>query len=216
MFKRRILPAACCCIALCVVSEMDKNVSVQPVSAKKQQNSDTLYVNMQQAMMESKQGQVAQGVVEAKEKEFAQLAQQDQQRMVTVKNELDTKGSMLNPDERRKLENEFNNLQRDYQGKMQNWRDDLQYVMQRETDVMIEQIQQAAKVLADNEKKDLVVDVPTGRVLFIREDRDSTRDLVTILDNQYMQKNKAKQAAATNAPVAPTAPKSDAAKVAKV
>lgn len=212
MFKRRILPAACCCIVLCIVSDMDKSVAVQPVVAKKEHNSDTLYVNMQQAMMESKQGQVAQATVEAKEKEFAQLAQQDQQRMVTLKTDLETKGSMLNADERRKLENEFNSLQRDYQGKMQGWRDDLQYIMQRETDVMIEQIQQAAKILADNAKKDLVVDVPTGRVLFIREDRDSTSDLVTILDNQYMQKNKAKQAIT----VAPAISKGDAAKVDKV
>jgi len=217
---KKILPVVVCgSLALCIVSEMDKNVSmVQPVMPKKIYGSDTMYVNMQEAMMKSMQGKQAQKVVESEEVRYADLAQKEQQRMMNIKNDLDTKGSMLNMDERRKMENEFNGLQRDYQNKIQDWRNELQYAMQRETDTMIKEIEQAAKTLAINEKKELVVDVPTGRILYINEDRDNTDDLIALLDNQYMQKNKAKPAmpGSTPAPVAPTVPKSDAQKVAKV
>jgi Skp family chaperone for outer membrane proteins len=105
-----------------------------------------------------------------------------------LKNELETQGSMLSADARRKVEKEFADLQRDYQNKVQDWRSELQYTMQRETDAMVKDIEQAAKVLAENANKAVVVDAPTGRILYLREDRSSTNDLVALLDNQYTMK----------------------------
>lgn len=173
-----------------VVSETDKAVtSATPVTQKEfNYHTDTLYVNMQDVMLNCLQGKQAQKVVEAEELKYSELAQKEQQRMMTIKNDIDTKGSLLNMDERRKLENEFATLQRDFQNKVQDWRNELQYTMQRETDAMIKDIEQASKILAENADKSVVVDAPTGRVLYLREDRNSTHDMVALLDNQYTMK----------------------------
>ncbi len=178
-------------VGLFIFTETDKTVALDPTSLKTTEfnyYSDTLFVNMQDAMLNSLQGKQAQKVVEGEEMKYAELAQKDQQKLMQLKNELETQGTMLSMDARRKVEKEFSDLQRDYQNKVQDWRSELQYTMQRETDMMVKDIEQAAKVLAENANKAVVVDAPTGRILYLRDDRNSTNDLVALLDNQYTMK----------------------------
>jgi Skp family chaperone for outer membrane proteins len=191
MYKKVLPLLALGSVGLFIFTETDKTIAVEPISVKTTEfnyYSDTLFVNMQDAMLASLQGKQAQKVVETEEMKYAELAQKDQQRLMQLKNELETQGSMLSADARRKVEKEFADLQRDYQNKVQDWRSELQYTMQRETDAMVKDIEQAAKVLAENANKAVVVDAPTGRILYLREDRSSTNDLVALLDNQYTMK----------------------------
>lgn len=173
-----------------VISETDRAVTTPVAVTQKEFNyhTDTLYVNMQDVMVNCLQGKQAQKVVEAEEIKYTELAQKEQQRIVALDNDIKTKGSLLNVDERRKMENEFVTLQRDFQNKMQDWKNELQYTMQRETDAMIKEIEQASKILAQNSDKAVVVDAPTGRVLYLRDDRNSTNDMIALLDNQYSMK----------------------------
>lgn len=158
---------------------------------------DILFVNMQDAMLECAQGRDAQQVVESEEKKYMELAQKEQQRIAQLNNEINTKATMVTVDERRRMEKELNDLQRDFQNKMQDWKYEVQYVMQRETDAMIKEIEQAACTLAQNANKAAVIDAPTGRILYLRDDKNSTPDLVTLLNQQYTikvaQKDKEKQ-----------------------
>lgn len=191
MYKKALPLLALGTVGLFIFTETDKSVSVEPTSLKTTEfnyYSDTLFVNMQDAMLSSVQGKQAQKVVENEEMKYAEIAQKEQQRIMGIKNELDTQGSMLSADARRKLEKELADSQRGYQIKVQDWREELQFTMQKETDVMVKDIEQAAKVLAENANKAVVVDAPTGRILYLRDDRNSTNDLVALLDNQYTMK----------------------------
>jgi uncharacterized membrane protein YkoI len=75
---------------------------------------------------------------------------------------------------------------------------------------MVKDIEQAAKVLAENANKAVVVDAPTGRILYLRDDRNSTNDLVALLDNQYTMKLAQKDHGKQNAVVASKEAKSKA------
>ncbi len=160
--------------------------------------SEVLYVDMQQAMLHSKQGADAQKMVEKEEKKYGELAQKEQQRMMQLKTDIETKSSMMTADARRKKEKELADMQRDFQNKMQDWKYELQYTMQRETDAMVKDIEQAAITLAKETGKAAVIDVQTGRALYLRNDKNSTNMLVAELDKQYTiklaQKEKAKRA----------------------
>lgn len=190
MYKKTLSLLALGGIGLFVFTETEKSaVTPQPVKTTEfNYYSDMIFVNMQDAMLNSLQGKQAQDVVGKEELKYAELAQREQQKIMQVKNELDTQGTMLSADARRKIEKEFTDLQRDYQNKVQDWKYELQYTMQRETDAMVRDIEQAAKVLAENANKAVVVDAPTGRILYLRDDRNSTNDLVALLDNQYTMK----------------------------
>ncbi len=187
-----------CCASLNQAKVEDAPKAVSQVAKKTDINAaDMLMVNMQDAMLQCAQGKEAQKIVEAEEKKYAEMAQKEQQRMVSLKNDLETKASMVTADERRKMEKELNELQRGFQGKMKDWQEELQYCMHKETDAMVKEIEQAARTLAENANKAIVVDAPTGRVLYLRDDKNSTSDLVTLLDNQYSiklaQKDQGKQ-----------------------
>lgn len=150
--------------------------------------SNVLYVDMQQAMLQSKQGAEAQKIVEAEEKKYAELAQKEQQKMMKLKADTDAKASMMTADARRKKEKELADMQRDFQNNMQDWKYELQYTMQRETDAMVKDIEQAAISLAKNNDKAAVIDATTGRALYLRDDVNSTNQLVNVLDEQYTLK----------------------------
>lgn len=168
-------------------AKVDEAPKVTPEATKKKKldYADILFVNMQDAMLQCAQGKEAQKVVEAEEKKYAEMAQKEQQRMVQLKNELDTKATMVTADERRRMEKELNELQRGFQSKMKDWQEELQYCMHKETDLMVKEIEQAAHTLAQNADKAAVIDAPTGRVLYLKDDKNSTPDLVTLLDQQY-------------------------------
>lgn len=189
--RKKILPVVVLSsLTWFVISEIDRAVTAPVCVTQKELNyhTDTLYVNMQEVMGNCLQGKQAQKLVETEEIKYTELAQKEQQRMMSLDNDIRTKGSLLNADERRKMETEFATLERDFKNKMQDWRNELQYTMQSETDKMIKEIEQAAKILAENNDKAVVKDVPTGRVLYLRDDRNSTNDMIALLDNQYTMK----------------------------
>lgn len=191
MYKKMLPLLAFGGVGLFICTETDKTVALDPASLKTTEfnyYSDTLYVNMEDAMKNSLHGKQAQKIVDAEKLKYAELAQKEQQKLMQLKNELETQGTMLSMDARRKVEREFADLQRDYQNKVQDWEYELQYTMQRETEAIIKDIELAAKVLAENANKDCVKDVPTGRILYLRDNRNSTNDLVALLDNQYTMK----------------------------
>ncbi len=168
-------------------TKIDEAPKATPQATKKTELDyvDIIFVNMQDAMLQCAQGKDAQKVVEAEEKKYAEMAQKEQQRMMQLKNELDTKATMVTADERRRMEKELNELQRGFQGKMKDWQEELQYCMHKETDLMVKEIEEAARTLAQNLDKAAVIDAPTGRVLYLRDDQNSTPGLVTLLDQQY-------------------------------
>lgn len=149
---------------------------------------EILYFNMQDAMMNSAQGKDAQKRVEAEERKYGELAQKEQQRMMQLKNDLDTRATMVNADERRKMEKELADLQRDFQNKMQDWKYEIQYTMQKETEILIKDIEQAASALAQQTGKAAIADTASGRIIYLREDKNSTNDIVAFLDQQYTVK----------------------------
>ena len=159
--------------------------TAQATKMTKLDYTDIIFVNMQDAMLQCAQGKEAQKIVESEERKYAEMAQKEQQRGVQLKNELDTKATIVTADERRRMEKELKELERGFQGKMKDWQEELQYCMHKETDLMVKEIEQAARTLAQNLDMAAVIDAPTGRVLYLKDDKNSTPDLVTLLDQQY-------------------------------
>ena len=179
--------------------------AAQPAAVKVE--SDVIYVDMQQAMLQSKQGAEAQKVVEAEEKKYAEMAQAAQQEMVKtqqemmkIKSEMEQKASMMSPEAQRAQEKKFraqekklNDLQRDYQNNMGDWQNELRFIMQRETDAIIKDIEAAAKELGEKTGKK-VIDIQTGRPLYLHENLNSTNQLMSVMDEQFTAKQKNKTA----------------------
>ena len=157
MSKRMLLA----CAVLCGAHQMDAE------EVKSKPESEVLYVDMQQAMLQSKQGAEAQKLVEAEEKKYAEMAQKAQQDMIKVKTDLDQKASMMSPEARRTQEKKLGDMQRDFQNNMNDWKYELQFTMQRETDAMIKDIEVAAKELGIKAGKKPVFDAQTGRALYL-------------------------------------------------
>jgi Skp family chaperone for outer membrane proteins len=166
-----------------------------PAEAGVKTDSLVLYIDMQQAMLQSKQGAEAQRLVEAEEKKYAELAQKAQQDMIKVKTDLDQKGSALAPEARRTQEKKLNDMQRDFQNNVKDWQGELQFTMQRETDAMIKEIEIAAKELAIQTGKKAVIDAQTGRALYLQDGFNSTNDLIAVMNKQFDAKYKQKPAA---------------------
>ncbi len=167
------------------IDEAPKAAPAQTTKKTELNYADIIFVNMQDAMLQCAQGKEAQKIVESEERKYAEMAQKEQQHMVQLKNELDTKATIVNTDERRRMEKELNELQRGFQGKMKDWQEELQYCMHKETDIMVKEIEQAACTLAQNTDKAAVIDAPTGRVLYLRDDQNRTTDLVTLLNQEH-------------------------------
>lgn len=181
------------CAVLCGTHQFyAEDAKTEPVKAE----SDVLYVDMQQAMLQSKQGAEAQKLVEAEEKKYADMAQKAQQDMIKVKTDLDQKASMMSPEARRTQEKKLGDMQRDFQNNVNDWKYELQFTMQRETDAMIKDIEVAAKELATKTGKKAVIDAQTGRALFLHDDLNSTNQLIGVMDAQHEAKKKQKPAAA--------------------
>lgn len=185
MSKRMLLA----CVVMCGVNQLEA------AEAKAKPESEVLYIDMQQAMLQSKQGADAQKVVEAEEQKYAQMAQKAQQDMIKVKTELDQKASTMKPELLRTQEKKLGDMQRNYQNDMQDWRNELQFAMQRETDAMIKEIEAAAKDLATKAGKKAVIDSQTGRVLYLHDDLNSTNELISVMNSQHDAKKKPKTAA---------------------
>ena len=184
--SKRILLA---CVVLCGVNQL------KATEAKAKPESEILYVDMQQAMLQSKQGAEAQKIVEAEEKKYAEMAQKAQQEMIKVKTDLDQKASMMSPDARRTQEKKLGDMQRDFQNNMQDWKYEIEFTMQRETNVMIKDIEVAAKDLAVKTGKKAVIDAQTGRALYLHDDMNSTNELILVMNGQYDAKTKTAPAA---------------------
>lgn len=186
MSKRMLLA----CAVLCGAHQMDAE------EVKSKPESEVLYVDMQQAMLQSKQGAEAQKLVEAEEKKYAEMAQKAQQDMIKVKTDLDQKASMMSPEARRTQEKKLGDMQRDFQNNMNDWKYELQFTMQRETDAMIKDIEVAAKELGIKAGKKPVFDAQTGRALYLPDEMNSTDQLISVMDQQHDVKKKSKTAPA--------------------
>lgn len=197
--KKAILMFGFVIVTVVTVTELNKVDSETQITEKSHaiDDSDIIFINMQDAMIASAQGKRAQKVVETQEIKYAELAQKEQQHMMQVKGDLESQAPMLSPEARRKMEKDLADLERDYRIKLEDWKYDLQGLMQKETTTMMENIASAAEQLAQNNDKAVVIDIQTGRVVYIREDKDKTADLVTILDNRDKQLQ-AQQAAQQN------------------
>lgn len=203
--SKRILLA---CVVLCGAQQV-KAGAVEKASPAKH-NWPVLYVDMQDSMLKSKQGADAQKAIEAEEKKYGEMAQKAQQEMVKVqqdmvkiKNDLDQKASMMTVDAKRAEEKKFMNqqkklqdLQRGYEENTNEWKYELQFAMQKETDAIIKDIEVAAKELAIKNDKKAVIDAQTGRALYLHDDFNSTDELISLMNNQYDAKKKAKAPAA--------------------
>jgi Skp family chaperone for outer membrane proteins len=193
------------CVALCGASQ----VAAQEVSVNRAKGDrEELFVNMQEVMLQSKQGLEAQRKVEAEEKKYTELAQKDQQNIVEaqkdfikIKSEMEQKAPMLTPEaqriEEKKLrsqEAKVDGLRRAYDANMNEWRMDIQSVMQRETDLIINDIKDGARVLAEKTGKKKVTDIATGQTLYLHDDWNSTNDLLATVNANYDAKKKPAQA----------------------
>lgn len=207
MSKRILLACAVLCGSQQLQAEVAKNQAVATTAEqspattvdgsanKAKVESEVLYVDMQQAMLQSKQGAEAQKIVEAEEKKYAEMAQKAQQDMIKVKTELDQKASMMSPEARRTQEKKLGDMQRNFQTNMNDWREELQFTMQRETDAMIKDIELSAKELGLKNGKKPVIDAQTGRALYLPDDMNSTNQLITVMDQNYDAKKKTKTVA---------------------
>lgn len=186
MSKKMIFACAFLCGAACMQAEEAKVQTAPCVKAE----SDTLYVNLQEAMLRSKQGDEAQKIVGAEQQRYTEQVQKAQQDMIKLKTDLDQKASMMSPEALRMQEKRIADMQRDLQILAKDAEYEIQLVMQRETDMIIKDIEESARELAEKTKKNKIIDAQSGRAIYLHPDYDDTHQLINVMNNKFDAKKK--------------------------
>jgi len=169
----------------------DNKKVAQPMG-KTLKSEETLVVDLFKAIPESKEGQLLQKEMEAKQQRYAGILQKDQENLVKMNQEIEQKKSMLSADAISVKRDAFAREQRAYQTKAQEFEQEMRMFAQEGQQKMLQSFTEAAEELAKVTGKKAVQD-RSGQYLYVADDVDSTVDLVKCLDTRYEIKLAQKQ-----------------------
>jgi len=115
------------------------------------------FVNGQRVVNESPQAKKAKQKIEKEFERRDQELQQLSKRLQTLQENLEKNGVTMGESERRNKEREFNDLNRDFQRKQREFREDLNLRQNEEMAAIFERANKIIRQIAEAEKYDLIV-----------------------------------------------------------
>jgi Skp family chaperone for outer membrane proteins len=175
-------------------------------------------INSSEAMQVSEFGKQEAQKIEALGKELKETIDKKEQQLMQTMNDLKTKLTAMTPEAaaalRDKEEGKIQSMRRDLESTGQASDDQYKRAVQRATEKLSKEIEQAVTKIAQEQNIDLVFDLYTGRPVYASNDILVTEDIIKVMDSNFGKAQKtAKKPAEPKAMAqgAQAAPKSKAA-----
>jgi len=150
-----------------------------PVSAAAQTNSKIGFVSTERIMKDANPAKAAQAKIESdfarRDKELQDLSA----RMRTASERLDKEASVMAESDRTRRQREIAEMDRDFQRRQREFREDLNQRRNEELSVVLEKANRAIKEIAEREKFDLILQ----EAVFVSPRMDITEQVVKLLNS---------------------------------
>lgn len=143
------------------------------------------FINSFDAMRVSKAGQDATKDLDKKRKELTEDIQKEEQKITAAVNDFKSKSATLSQSAREKEEKSLRTMETNYKTKFEESKYDLELTMQKSTEALAKDVEKAAKIIAERDKLDAVVDAVTGRVIYAAEKVNVTDSIIKAMDIDY-------------------------------
>jgi outer membrane protein len=139
-------------------------------------------MNIMELMRDSEAGQKATKEMEAKRESLTAAIQKDEQVLSKAVEEYTSKQSMLSADAREKEETRLMTLKNNLETKIKNSEDELKRAMQYASDNLTQQAQLVIDEYGKANGYDLIQDTASGLIVYRKESLDVTKTLVANMD----------------------------------
>ncbi len=165
--------------------ENPKTLSNFMADANLSTNIEIRFIDSFEVMGGCKEGVKARQDLEVKREVLSQDLQKDEQKFTQTMSEYKGKSSMLSDTAREKEEKKLMRMDREYKNKIQESEEELKIDMQKKTENLARNVDQAVIKVAKEENLDAVVDKVTGRVIYVDEKFDFTAQVKNEMNKQY-------------------------------
>ena len=194
--KKRLLALAALgsfSIVLCakdVVKKADPNtnIDVNQVLANCTTDLTIRYVDSMQAMSTSAEGMQIQKELDAKRTEWTKGLEAQAQRLQKEFKEFQDKASMMSEAARDKEEQRLLDEKRQYEAATKSREEDFKIAMNKAMSKLGDSIRKATEKMAIAQGIDVVVDFPSGNVIYVSDKAKCTTDIVTAMNSDYGKK----------------------------
>lgn len=180
-----------------------KNVSAMPATDLKIGVVDSFAV-----MRDSEEGQKAAKKLEQERDILTAKIRKKEEEYTTKANELKAKSSIMSDDLRAEREEDLRNIQRDLNRLMEESEYAIKLKMQQETTKLSNLVSNKATELALQKGYTIIIDAQSGRPIYIDEEFDITKDLVSLMNEKVPAPSKSGSSApmkmAANSPTPAT------------
>jgi len=163
----------------------NKTLSNFMVDSNLSTNIEIRFIDSFEVMGSCKEGIRARHDLEEKREVLGKEIQREEQKITQTMSEYKGKSSMLSDSAREKEEKKLMSMEREYKNKVQDSELDLKTDMEKKTQNLARNVDKAVKEVAKEEKLDVVVDKPTGRVIYVDERLDFTVQVKGEMNKQY-------------------------------
>jgi outer membrane protein len=147
------------------------------------------FVDLQKALMECDAGQAAKGSMGQRVKEFQTTAQQRQQNLKNLNQELEKKKLMLSADAKAEKEQDYQQQTKDFQRFIKDAQEELQQEEARLGRSILEGLSKVIKDLGDKEGYTLVLERSNGALLYADDSIDLTDKVIAAYNKAYKVTN---------------------------
>lgn len=136
------------------------------------------YIDSLDAMQKSDEGKEVSKELEKKRQQLGQEIQAQEKVYAQAANDYKTKSTTMNDLARAKAEREMHKLEDDYKTKVQESEYELKLAMQKATEELLKEVEEAAQIIAQRENLDVVIDARSGQPIYVADKVMVTGDLV--------------------------------------
>jgi Skp family chaperone for outer membrane proteins len=150
-------------------------------------NLNIRFIDSLEVMRMSKGGQEAQKELETRRDQLAKEIQSDEQKFNQAATEFKSKAPALSETARDKEEKRLVKMKRDFETKVQESEEEIKMAMQRVTERLARDVEEAVTSVAKEDGLDAVVDTMTGRVIYVANGINITGKITSKVNVKHTQ-----------------------------
>ncbi len=164
------------------------NIDINQVLSNCTTDLTIRYIDTMQAMSTSKEGLQIQKELDAKRMEWAKGLEAQAQKLQREFKEFQDKASMMSEASREKEEQRLLDAKRQYEVGTKSREEDFKIAMNKAMAKLGESVRKAAEHTAVAQGVDVVVDFPSGNVIYVSDKAKCTNDIVVAMNSDYGKK----------------------------
>lgn len=176
--------------AVLVCSGLNLGVNADQPSLNQLASKNSLnirYIDSFEVMRLSKGGQEAQKELEKQRNELAADLQKDDKKLKDAAADFQAKAATLSEAARDKEQQRLVKMERDLKTKAQEYEETIKLSMQRMTEKLARDVEEAVAALGKEKDYDAIADTMTGRVLYVSDRVNATGDIIGKVNTKHNQ-----------------------------